>query len=78
MRTMGARKFDIALLFVNETVIIGMISSTIAYIISLIVGSIINYIFQISLTVITLGLIKANFNIISFDIQALIVVLLLP
>lgn len=74
MRTMGARKFDIALLFVNETVIIGMISSTIAYIISLIVGSIINYIFQISLTVITLGLIKANFNIISFDIQALIVV----
>ena len=74
MRTMGARKFDIGLLFINETVIIGVISSIIAYLFSMVIGFIINYIFQITLTLMTLGIIRTNFNIISFDLQALLVV----
>ena len=67
-------KFDIGLLFINETVIIGVISSIIAYLFSMVIGFIINYIFQITLTLMTLGLIRTNFNIISFDLQTLLVV----
>jgi putative ABC transport system permease protein len=74
MRTMGARKTDILMLFLNENIFLGIISSIIAFVMSTIFSIIINSIFKLMLSVISYGLIKDNFNIVTIDIQAIITV----
>jgi ABC-type lipoprotein export system ATPase subunit len=73
MRTMGARKGDILLLFLNETMFLGVISSLISYLGSWLFSTLINFIFNLAITITLLGS-TSNFKIIKFDLQALVTV----